>query len=98
MTEPVVAADSSRKERDDSPTPGETDSDDKNASNDHPNVEDAFPAGPWGNRCVTSRRVGTKKPPEKDSSLNVRINLDLRADVALELHAVLQGDITVGLF
>merc|ERR1712187_485298 len=56
------------------------------------------PSGPWGNRCVTSRRAGMKRPPEKDSSLNVRINMDLRADVALELHAVLQGDITIGLF
>ncbi|KAL4803384.1 hypothetical protein BDV18DRAFT_162948 [Aspergillus unguis] len=57
-----------------------------------------MPEGPWGNRGVTSRRTGTKRPPEKDSSLNVRINLDLRADVALELHAVLQGDVTIGLF
>lgn len=56
------------------------------------------PKGPWGDRAVTSRKVGTKKAPENDSSLNVRINLDLRADVALELHAVLQGDVTVGLF
>lgn len=60
--------------------------------------DEAPPLGPWGNRGVTSRKAGTKRPPEKDSSLNVRINLDLRADVALELHAVLQGDVTIGLF
>ncbi|KAL3451656.1 hypothetical protein BJX65DRAFT_222847 [Aspergillus insuetus] len=59
---------------------------------------DLPPTGPWGNRGVTSPRAGTKRAPQKDSSLNVRINLDLRADVALELHAVLQGDITIGLF
>ncbi|KAL4789683.1 hypothetical protein BDV19DRAFT_394834 [Aspergillus venezuelensis] len=61
-------------------------------------LEETVPEGPWGNKGVTSRRVGKKKPIEKDSSLNVRINLDLRADVALELHAVLQGDVTIGLF
>ncbi|KAL3462290.1 hypothetical protein BJX64DRAFT_288414 [Aspergillus heterothallicus] len=60
--------------------------------------EDLPPTGPWGNRGVTSPNAGTKRAPQKDSSLNVRINLDLRADVALELHAVLQGDITIGLF
>ncbi|KAL4861482.1 hypothetical protein BDV12DRAFT_180246 [Aspergillus spectabilis] len=59
---------------------------------------DEPPIGPWGNRGVTSRKAGTKKPPEASSSLNVRVNLDLRADVALELHAVIQGDITIGLF
>ncbi|KAJ0415716.1 hypothetical protein BJY00DRAFT_292969 [Aspergillus carlsbadensis] len=59
---------------------------------------DLPPTGPWGNRGVTSPSAGTKRAPQKDSSLNVRINLDLRADVALELHAVLQGDITIGLF
>ncbi|KAL2782838.1 hypothetical protein BJX66DRAFT_345476, partial [Aspergillus keveii] len=53
------------------------------------------PIGPWGNRGVTSRKAGTKKAPEASSSLNVRVNLDLRADVALELHAVIQGDITI---
>ncbi|PLB36918.1 uncharacterized protein BDW47DRAFT_126828 [Aspergillus candidus] len=57
-----------------------------------------FPVGPWGDRGVTSPKAGTKKPKAKESSLNVRINLDLRADVALELHAVIQGDITIGLF
>ncbi|KAL2847426.1 hypothetical protein BJY01DRAFT_246793 [Aspergillus pseudoustus] len=60
--------------------------------------DDIPPKGPWGNRGVTSPNAGTKRAPQKDSSLNVRINLDLRADVALELHAVLQGDITIGLF
>lgn len=39
-----------------------------------------------------------QRPAPKDSSLNVRINLDLRADVMLELHAVVQGDVTIGLF
>ncbi|KAF9887514.1 hypothetical protein FE257_010092 [Aspergillus nanangensis] len=53
---------------------------------------------PWGDRGVTALDAGTKKPPKKDSSINVRINLDLRADVALELHAVVQGDVTIGLF
>lgn len=57
-----------------------------------------FPPGPWGDRGVTSPAAGGKKKKAKDSSLNVRINLDLRADVALELHAVIQGDITIGLF
>ncbi|KAI9368155.1 hypothetical protein BJX61DRAFT_525266 [Aspergillus egyptiacus] len=61
-------------------------------------VDELPPVGPWGDRAVTTRRAGMRKPPEKDSSLNVRINLDLRADVALELHAVLQGEVTVGLF
>ncbi|KAJ5644211.1 uncharacterized protein N7484_006718 [Penicillium longicatenatum] len=61
-------------------------------------VDDKPPPGPWGNRGVTSPKAGTKRPPQKDSSLNVRINLDLRADVALELHAVIQGDVTIGLF
>lgn len=63
-----------------------------------PNDYDDVPKGPWGNRGVTSPKAGTKKPPTKDSSLNVRINMDLRADVALELHAVIQGDVTIGLF
>ncbi|KAJ5811667.1 hypothetical protein N7474_007968 [Penicillium riverlandense] len=63
-----------------------------------PDPDDPPPKGPWGDRGVTSPKAGTKKPPQKDSSLNVRINLDLRADVALELHAVIQGDITIGLF
>ncbi|KAL3462199.1 hypothetical protein BJX64DRAFT_288532 [Aspergillus heterothallicus] len=58
-------------------------------------VGDIPPIGPWGNRGVTSRNAGTKKAPAKNSSLNVRVNLDLRADVALELHAVIQGDITI---
>ncbi|PLN86545.1 hypothetical protein BDW42DRAFT_190131 [Aspergillus taichungensis] len=57
-----------------------------------------FPVGPWGDRGVTSPKAGGKKPKAKESSLNVRINLDLRADVSLELHAVVQGDITIGLF
>ncbi|KAF9886117.1 hypothetical protein FE257_012052 [Aspergillus nanangensis] len=58
----------------------------------------APPKGPWGDRGVTSPLAGTTKPQQKESSLNVRINLDLRADVSLELHAVVQGDITIGLF
>lgn len=57
-----------------------------------------LPTPPWGDRGVTSLKAGTKKPKQKDSSINVRINLDLRADVALELHAVIQGDVTIGLF
>lgn len=57
-----------------------------------------LPTPPWGDRGVTSLAAGTKKPKQKDSSINVRINLDLRADVALELHAVVQGDVTIGLF
>jgi hypothetical protein len=61
-------------------------------------IEDTPPKGPWGDRGVTSPKAGTKKVQAKDSSLNVRINLDLRADVALELHAVIQGDVTIGLF
>ncbi|KAE8341325.1 hypothetical protein BDV24DRAFT_163457 [Aspergillus arachidicola] len=58
------------------------------------------PKGPWGDRGVTSPTTGLGKPnkDENDSSLNVRINLDLRADVALELHAVIQGNVTIGLF
>ncbi|KAB8207668.1 hypothetical protein P875_00116993 [Aspergillus parasiticus SU-1] len=57
------------------------------------------PKGPWGDRGVTSPTTGLGKPnKEDDSSLNVRINLDLRADVALELHAVVQGNVTIGLF
>ncbi|KAB8273870.1 hypothetical protein BDV30DRAFT_238118 [Aspergillus minisclerotigenes] len=58
------------------------------------------PKGPWGDRGVTSPTAGLGKPnkDENDSSLNVRINLDLRADVALELHAVVQGNVTIGLF
>ncbi|GMF74810.1 hypothetical protein F9C07_2286909 [Aspergillus flavus] len=67
-----------------------------NAASAIPNV----PKGPWGDRGVTSPTAGLEKPnkDEKDSSLNVRINLDLRADVALELHAVIQGNVTIGLF
>ncbi|KAE8373997.1 hypothetical protein BDV26DRAFT_270821 [Aspergillus bertholletiae] len=59
-----------------------------------------IPKGPWGDRGVTSPTAGLGKPnkEENDSSLNVRINLDLRADVALELHAVIQGNVTIGLF
>jgi hypothetical protein len=57
------------------------------------------PLGPWGDRGVTSRNTGVKKKKDqKDSSLNVRINMDLRADVALELHAVIQGEVIIGLF
>lgn len=57
------------------------------------------PQGPWGDRGVTSRNAGVKKKKDqKDSSLNVRINMDLRADVALELHAVIQGEVIIGLF
>ncbi|KAL6228614.1 hypothetical protein BDW75DRAFT_246546 [Aspergillus navahoensis] len=56
------------------------------------------PPQPWGNRGVTSPRTGTKGAKEEKSSLNVRINLDLRADVMLELHAVIQGNVTIGLF
>ncbi|KAL2842893.1 hypothetical protein BJY01DRAFT_248848 [Aspergillus pseudoustus] len=63
-----------------------------------PIAGDVPPIGPWGDRGVTSRNAGTNKAPANPSSLNVRINLDLRADVALELHAVIQGDITIGLF
>ncbi|KAB8069166.1 hypothetical protein BDV29DRAFT_161697 [Aspergillus leporis] len=59
---------------------------------------DSLPKGPWGDRGVTSPKAGSSKPRQKESSLNVRINLDLRADVALELHAVIQGDVTIGLF
>ncbi|KAL4888445.1 hypothetical protein BDV59DRAFT_139436 [Aspergillus ambiguus] len=59
---------------------------------------EAPPKGPWGDRGVTSPKAGTSKVEQKPSSLNVRINLDLRADVALELHAVVQGDVTIGLF
>ena len=58
-----------------------------------------IPKGPWGDRGVTSPTAGLGKPSkDDDSSLNVRINLDLRADVALELHAVVQGNVTIGLF
>ena len=57
-----------------------------------------FQKGHGATGGVTSPKAGTKKPPTKDSSLNVRINMDLRADVALELHAVIQGDVTIGLF
>ena len=56
------------------------------------------PKGPWGDRGVTHRNAGLYKVPEKSSTLNVRINLDLRADVALELHAVVQGSVIIGLF
>jgi hypothetical protein len=70
----------------------------RNAEESDSDVEPP-PKGPWGDRGVTSRNAGVKKKKDqKDSSLNVRINLDLRADVALELHAVLQGEITIGLF
>jgi hypothetical protein len=70
------------------------------ASNkDDSKSDDKPPLGPWGDRGVTSRNAGVKeKKDQKDSSLNVRINLDLRADVALELHAVLQGEVIIGLF
>ncbi|KAE8360314.1 hypothetical protein BDV27DRAFT_161796 [Aspergillus caelatus] len=59
-----------------------------------------IPKGPWGDRGVTLPTTGLGKPSkdDNDSSLNVRINLDLRADVALELHAVVQGNVTIGLF
>lgn len=74
------------------------DNEDK-AKKEPPTVDnEAPPKGPWGDRGVTSPRAGTNKVQQKDSSLNVRINLDLRADVALELHAVIQGDVTIGLF
>ncbi|KAL3448231.1 hypothetical protein BJX65DRAFT_307095 [Aspergillus insuetus] len=69
---------------------------DQNTGGSKPLEHDDPPIGPWGNRGVTSRKAGTKKAPDKSSSLNVRVNLDLRADVALELHAVIQGDITIG--
>ncbi|KAL3484712.1 hypothetical protein BJX62DRAFT_243656 [Aspergillus germanicus] len=71
---------------------------DQNTGGSKPLEHDDPPIGPWGNRGVTSRKAGTKKAPDKSSSLNVRVNLDLRADVALELHAVIQGDITIGAF
>ncbi|KAL5358350.1 hypothetical protein BJX96DRAFT_146387 [Aspergillus floccosus] len=63
-----------------------------------PVADEPPPKGPWGDRGVTSPKAGTSRVQQKDSSLNVRINLDLRADVALELHAVIQGDVTIGLF
>lgn len=56
------------------------------------------PKPPWGDRGVTAPLAGLKKAAPKDSSINVRISLDLRADVSLELHAVVQGDVTIGLF
>ncbi|OKL59162.1 hypothetical protein UA08_05813 [Talaromyces atroroseus] len=61
-------------------------------------TEEPLPKGPWGDRGVTHRNAGLYKVPEKSSTLNVRINLDLRADVALELHAVVQGSVIIGLF
>ncbi|KAI9372629.1 hypothetical protein BJX61DRAFT_506304 [Aspergillus egyptiacus] len=60
--------------------------------------DDVPPTPPWGNRGVTSLRAGTKRPPQDSSSINIRIDLDLRADVSLELHAVLQGEVAIGLF
>ncbi|KAH8426423.1 uncharacterized protein LDX57_004161 [Aspergillus melleus] len=60
--------------------------------------EEPAPKGPWGDRGVTSGNAGMYRVPENSSTLNVRINLDLRADVALELHAVVQGSVIIGLF
>merc|ERR1712187_510357 len=99
MPDPLSNADQTEDENEAQPDTGTDDPKKETGKGPKPLIEEeAPPLGPWGNRCVTSRRAGMKKPPEKDSSLNVRINMDLRADVALELHAVLQGDITIGLF
>ncbi|OJJ07239.1 hypothetical protein ASPVEDRAFT_362318 [Aspergillus versicolor CBS 583.65] len=57
-----------------------------------------LPKGPWGDRGVTHRNAGMYQVSENAPTLNVRINLDLRADVALELHAVVQGSVIIGLF
>ncbi|KAL4916347.1 hypothetical protein BDW62DRAFT_202852 [Aspergillus aurantiobrunneus] len=68
------------------------------SSNAPSGSEEPLPKGPWGDRGVTHRNAGMYRVPENSSTLNVRINLDLRADVALELHAVVQGSVIIGLF
>ncbi|PLB34891.1 uncharacterized protein BDW47DRAFT_111429, partial [Aspergillus candidus] len=53
---------------------------------------------PWGKNTVTSAKAGLSKVQRNRRDLNARFNVDMRADVSLEIHTQLQGDVVLGTF
>ncbi|PLN82509.1 hypothetical protein BDW42DRAFT_78914 [Aspergillus taichungensis] len=53
---------------------------------------------PWGKNTVTSANAGLSKVQSRRRELNARFNVDMRADVNLEIHTLLQGDVVLGTF
>ncbi|PKY07919.1 hypothetical protein P168DRAFT_300716 [Aspergillus campestris IBT 28561] len=53
---------------------------------------------PWGKNTVTSAKAGLSKVQSRRRDLNARFNVDMRADVSLEIHTQIQGDVVLGTF